>query len=111
MHKLIFLLQVAWLHVRPAVVYGSDQKVMFYRRCVTLRAFWFPSQLTPCSFTEIEPEVAPVLAEAPEIKLFGRWSTEDVQISDISLQVKHTVPLELKPFYSFSKLFNLPMLS
>uniref|UniRef100_A0A8C4QAZ1 Small ribosomal subunit protein uS7 n=1 Tax=Eptatretus burgeri TaxID=7764 RepID=A0A8C4QAZ1_EPTBU len=35
---------------------------------------------------EIEPEVAPVLAEAPEIKLFGRWSTEDVQISDISLQ-------------------------
>lgn len=27
------------------------------------------------------------VAETPEIKLFGKWSTDDVQINDISLQV------------------------
>lgn len=32
-------------------------------------------------------EAAPAVAETPEIKLFGKWSTEDVQINDISLQV------------------------
>lgn len=26
--------------------------------------------------------------ELPEIKLFGRWSCDDVQVSDMSLQVK-----------------------
>jgi small subunit ribosomal protein S5e len=31
-----------------------------------------------------EPAV-PAVAELPEIKLFGKWSTEDVQVSDISL--------------------------
>lgn len=36
-------------------------------------------------------EQAPVVAELPEIKLFGKWSTEDVQVSDISLTVS---PLE-----------------
>merc|ERR1712179_178854 len=30
-------------------------------------------------------EQQPVVAELPEIKLFGKWSTEDVQVSDISL--------------------------
>jgi hypothetical protein len=31
---------------------------------------------------------APVAsAELPEIKLFGKWSTDDVQVSDISLTV------------------------
>ena len=30
---------------------------------------------------------APPPAELPEIKLFGRWSCDDVQISDMSLQV------------------------
>lgn len=29
----------------------------------------------------------PASAELPEIKLFGRWSCDDVQVSDISLQV------------------------
>uniref|UniRef100_A0A8C5BPA9 Small ribosomal subunit protein uS7 domain-containing protein n=1 Tax=Gadus morhua TaxID=8049 RepID=A0A8C5BPA9_GADMO len=29
---------------------------------------------------------APAVAESPEIKLFGKWSTDDVQINDISLQ-------------------------
>lgn len=30
----------------------------------------------------------PQIAELPEIKLFGRWSCDDVQVNDISLQVK-----------------------
>jgi small subunit ribosomal protein S5e len=44
-----------------------------------------------------EEEVLPVESEAtlavaqpaelPEIKLFGRWSCDDVQVSDMSLQV------------------------
>ena len=28
------------------------------------------------------------VAELPEIKLFGKWSSEDVQVSDISLAVR-----------------------
>uniref|UniRef100_A0A8C1UJK0 Small ribosomal subunit protein uS7 n=1 Tax=Cyprinus carpio TaxID=7962 RepID=A0A8C1UJK0_CYPCA len=32
-------------------------------------------------------EAVPAVAETPEIKLFGKWSTDDVQINDISLQV------------------------
>lgn len=32
--------------------------------------------------------VAPApLAELPDIKLFGRWSCDEVQVSDMSLQV------------------------
>uniref|UniRef100_A0A8C5WFD5 Small ribosomal subunit protein uS7 n=1 Tax=Leptobrachium leishanense TaxID=445787 RepID=A0A8C5WFD5_9ANUR len=33
-----------------------------------------------------EWETVPVESETPEIKLFGKWSTDDVQINDISLQ-------------------------
>ncbi len=33
----------------------------------------------------------PPPAELPEIKLFGRWSCDDVQISDISLQVLYNM--------------------
>ena len=29
----------------------------------------------------------PVVAEVPEIKLFGKWSADEVQVSDISLTV------------------------
>lgn len=49
-----------------------------------------------------EWETAPAVAETPEIKLFGKWSTDDVQINDISLQVAHkwctkrTIKFELK---------------
>lgn len=34
-------------------------------------------------------EVEEIIAknELPEIKMFGRWSTDDVQVSDISLTV------------------------
>lgn len=34
----------------------------------------------------VEPVAQP--AELPEIKLFGRWSCDDVQVSDMSLQVR-----------------------
>lgn len=30
---------------------------------------------------------AQVTAELPEVKLFGRWSCDDVEVSDMSLQV------------------------
>ena len=53
----------------------------------------------------------PPPAELPEIKLFGRWSCDDVQISDMSLQVswgwsQHTVSLgdqnlQSNPFHQF----------
>ncbi|XP_074815697.1 small ribosomal subunit protein uS7-like [Natator depressus] len=33
-----------------------------------------------------EWETVPAVAETPDIKLFGKWSTDDVQIKDISLQ-------------------------
>jgi hypothetical protein len=58
-----------------------------------------------------EEEVLPVESEAtlavaqpaelPEIKLFGRWSCDDVQVSDMSLQVgrihthTHEIPTNL----------------
>ncbi|KAF6079294.1 ribosomal protein S5 [Phyllostomus discolor] len=35
--------------------------------------------------TDWDP-AAPAVAETPDIKLFGKWSTDDVQINDISLQ-------------------------
>ena len=31
---------------------------------------------------------AAVIAELPEIKLFGKWSCDEVTINDMSLQVK-----------------------
>lgn len=38
--------------------------------------------------SETWEDTAPVAAsEIPEIKLFGRWSSDDVQVSDISLTV------------------------
>lgn len=30
---------------------------------------------------------AQIAAELPEVKLFGRWSCDDVEVSDMSLQV------------------------
>uniref|UniRef100_A0A3B3ZG92 Small ribosomal subunit protein uS7 domain-containing protein n=1 Tax=Periophthalmus magnuspinnatus TaxID=409849 RepID=A0A3B3ZG92_9GOBI len=38
------------------------------------------------NFPVADWETAPAVAETPEIKLFGKWSTDDVQINDISLQ-------------------------
>lgn len=35
----------------------------------------------------IETAAPVVTAELPDIKLFGRWSCDDVQVSDMSLQV------------------------
>ena len=34
------------------------------------------------------PVSVPTLAELPEIKLFGKWSCDEVNISDMSLQVR-----------------------
>ena len=33
---------------------------------------------------------APIMAEMPEIKLFGKWSCDDVEVVDMSLQVRLT---------------------
>ena len=38
--------------------------------------------------TENWDESGPVVAEIPEIKLFAKWSSDDVQVSDISLTVR-----------------------
>ena len=39
----------------------------------------------------VETAPAPVIsAELPDIKLFGRWSCDEVQVSDMSLQVSST---------------------
>lgn len=38
-----------------------------------------------------------VTAELPEVKLFGRWSCDDVEVSDMSLQVCKTKML-FSPF-------------
>ncbi|CAB0011261.1 unnamed protein product, partial [Nesidiocoris tenuis] len=35
----------------------------------------------------VESMPLPPAADLPEIKLFGRWSCEDVQVADMSLQV------------------------
>ncbi|XP_007186176.1 40S ribosomal protein S5-like isoform X1 [Balaenoptera acutorostrata] len=45
-----------------------------------------------CAFRMTEWETAaPAVAETPDIKLFGKWSTDDVQINGISLQDYITV--------------------
>ena len=41
--------------------------------------------------TESWDEQQAVVAEPPEIKLFGKWSSEDVQVGDISLTVSSTL--------------------
>lgn len=45
-------------------------------------------------FVETAPQPV-VSAELPDIKLFGRWSCDEVQVSDMSLQVCSLVPLDL----------------
>lgn len=38
----------------------------------------------------VEVAAAPIVsAELPDIKLFGRWSCDEVQVSDMSLQVRY----------------------
>ena len=38
---------------------------------------------------------APIMAEMPEIKLFGKWSCDDVEVVDMSLQVRGNRQKEL----------------
>lgn len=42
--------------------------------------------------TENWDESGPVVAEIPEVKLFDKWSSDDVQVSDISLTVSNVIP-------------------
>ena len=46
--------------------------------------------------------VAPVafVPEMPEIKLFGKWSLEEVQLNDMSLQVSAGVPDTLERIHN-----------
>lgn len=48
---------------------------------------------------QVVETVAPVVnAELPDIKLFGKWSCDDVQVSDMSLQVSRPAT-DLLRFY------------
>lgn len=51
-------------------------------------------------------ESTPVVAELPEIKLFGKWSTEDVQVSDISLTVSTCIFFNRKMLLIKSDMLN-----
>ena len=56
---------------------------------------WVDDEPVPVSGGLAAP--VPTLAELPEIKLFGKWSCEEVNISDMSLQVRETdQPLKRK---------------
>lgn len=44
---------------------------------------WGDVQVTP----NVDSAPLQVAAELPEVKLFGRWSCDDVEVSDMSLQV------------------------
>jgi len=37
--------------------------------------------------TNVDSAPTQIAAELPEVKLFGRWSCDDVEVSDMSLQV------------------------
>lgn len=45
---------------------------------------WDQASLEPAAPVAVPTQV---LAELPEIKLFNKWSCDDVQVSDMSLQV------------------------
>jgi hypothetical protein len=50
--------------------------------------------------------VQSIVSELPEIKLFGKWSCDDVEVVDMSLQVRPLAPFsrliwnsKMMPFY------------
>lgn len=45
---------------------------------------WGTVELTS---TNVDSAPVQVAADLPEVKLFGRWSCDDVEVSDMSLQV------------------------
>ena len=55
--------------------------------------------------TESWDEPAPTTAELPEIKLFGKWSSDEVQVSDISLTV--SIVIATRQFESLTRHFQL----
>lgn len=51
----------------------------------------FEEQPVVAAIEEVEADVAyGATTELPEIKLFGRWSCDDVDVSDMSLAVSAT---------------------
>lgn len=42
---------------------------------------------------EVEDDLQVGAVDAPEIKLFGKWPLDDIQISDMSLQARHVASL------------------
>jgi small subunit ribosomal protein S5e len=44
---------------------------------------WGDVQVAP----NVDSAPLQIAAELPEVKLFGRWSCDDVEVSDMSLQV------------------------
>lgn len=58
--------------------------------------------------TTTAPTVTAGLADQPEIKLFARWSSSDVVVSDISLTVsRRSVPCRPCPHLSFRTIAGL----
>lgn len=60
----------------------------------------------PAAPVVLETAVAQV-AELPDIKLFGKWSCDDVQVSDMSLQVTFSSNhFFVNDFFNFFFLFS-----
>ncbi|KAG8186101.1 hypothetical protein JTE90_003183 [Oedothorax gibbosus] len=53
--------------------------------CSQLRTILLNKNLLKMADTWDDPSPVPLAQELPEIKLFGKWSSSDVQVSDISL--------------------------
>lgn len=57
----------------------------------------------PTENWEGEAAATNIVADLPEIKLFGRWSSSDVVVSDISLTVSilpkfvHLIAIQVEP--------------
>ena len=62
----------------------------------------------PTENWEGEAAATNIVADLPEIKLFGRWSSSDVVVSDISLTV--SILTENLPLYSANLTKSLPSL-
>ena len=55
--------------------------------CVHDLSFSFFSAIMAEDFGSVEEPAVAAAPEIQDIKLFGKWSTDDVQVSDISLTV------------------------
>lgn len=67
-------------------------EILCCQACDLTAIFLFPAKMSDENWDEDAAVGATDLAaaqtaEMPEVKLFGRWSCDDVQVSDMSLQV------------------------